>query len=168
MSPDAIVRWGNGGETVLNWIRVLHRGTADGALWAALTDELRLAVSQLYLMSVGSGNDDARAARLARLGSTDSSFQPMLHRQCQAWRRTFLSLARGADLIATVPVGSDMEMVTVAGRPAQPGCGDRQPPLHRFLVQHDRHGTALAAIGHKLLMPGWPPIQWSIPNLLES
>ncbi|MFI7542185.1 hypothetical protein [Actinoplanes sp. NPDC049599] len=162
---DAVARPGNGPDTVLSWIRLLHRGTADGAVWGALTPELRLAVSQLYLVSVRSGNDDARAARLAAVEPADADFPAMLHRQCQAWRKTYLPLARGADPAAAVVVGSDMEMVTLTARPVRPGHGAGPPAVYRFLVRHWWGDVTIAALGSRLTVPGWPPVQWSIPHL---
>lgn len=146
---------------------MLHRGTADSAVWRALTHELRLTVAQLYLTSVGTVGDDVRADRLASTESAEADFPSMVHRQCQAWRKTFLPLARGTESATVVTVGSEMELVTVAVRPGRIGPATARIPPFRFLVRHRRHDTAIAAIGHRLPVPGWPPTQWSIPHLLN-
>lgn len=166
--PEAVVRPGDGMGTVLRWIRVLHRGTADDSLWTALTFEWRLTVAQLYLISLGSRHDDVRAARLASDEPADPDFPLMLHRQCQAWRKAYLPLARGAEPVSSLAVGADMELVAVEGRPARPGHGDAPAPRFRFLVRHRRDETAIAAIGHRLPIPGWPPTQWAIPHLRKG
>jgi hypothetical protein len=135
-------------------------------VWRALTHELRLTVAQLYLTSLGTTDDDVRAARLAATESAETDFPAMLRRQCQAWRKTFLPLARGNGPVAVVTVGADMEMVTLAVRAERTGPGTRTPP-YRFLVRYCGPDITIAAIGHRLPLPGWPPTLWSIPHLLR-
>jgi hypothetical protein len=144
---------------------VLHRGTADDTVWRTLTDDLRLTVAQLYLTSLEQVNDDVRAARLAAAASRENDFPDMLHRQCQAWRRTFLPLARGNGPVAVRSVGADMEMVTVPVRPERVDHGAARFSPYRFLVRHCGFDTAIAGLEHRLPVPGWPPTLWSIPHL---
>jgi hypothetical protein len=162
---DAAPTQFDGPATVVAWIRLLHRGAADHDLWRALTHDLRLTVCQLYLMSVGSLGDEARAARLASVESAENDFPHVLRRQCQAWRKAFLPLALGIASADGVAVGADMEMVTVTARPVRPGRAGLPHARYRFLVLHHRRGAAIAAFGHRLPVPGWPPTQWSIPHL---
>ncbi|MFI5937343.1 hypothetical protein [Actinoplanes sp. NPDC051494] len=146
----------------MRWIRVLHLGTGNDALWAALTGEFRLTVAQHYLISIGRENDDEHAARLSAPASEENGFRYMVDRQCQAWRDEHLPLVHTGAVVAARPVGAYLEMVTVAGQ---------SKAEFRFLVRHSAAGhsgseTSVAAVGHKLPVPGWPPTQWPIPHLL--
>ncbi|WP_306205002.1 hypothetical protein [Actinoplanes sp. RD1] len=158
---DSIRQPGDGADTILRWIRVLHHGTGTVALWTALTDELRLSVAQEFLIAAGRAGDDALAARLADPAGAEPAAREMVAAQCEVWRAGLSALATGAGIVSAHPFGATMELVIVAPTVTRA----RHAAPHRFLVRHGQRDIAVAAVGDELPVPGWPPGWWSVPNL---
>ncbi|WP_305788694.1 hypothetical protein [Symbioplanes lichenis] len=154
---------GNGRETVLRWVRVLHLGNGNDAVWRTLTHDLRLTVAQHYLMALGRTGDDAAAAWLATGDPADEGFRYMVDRQCAAWRAELVPLIHAAEIVGSAPVGADLESVVVASARVSRHSA-REQATFTFMLQHGPQATAVAAVGNWLPLPGWPPERWTLPH----
>ncbi len=145
-----------------------HNARDPREVWVPLDTELRTTIAQSFLLGMNERPDDARAAALADRDSADPWFPDMLQRCARHWRRFYAFLAAGMPTASrTHPVGADMEL-TVVPTLAHSGAPDRGPAAtsQAFITRltSDR-GWVIAALSHKLPVPGWPPTEWTIPHL---
>lgn len=155
-------------HAIAQWADQVHNAPDFRAVWSPLDAELRLTIAQSFLLGMDAAPDDARASALAARDSADPWFPDMLQRCAWHWRRFYAFLAAGMPAASrSLPVGADMEL-TVVPTLAPSGSPDRGPSAtsQAFITRltPDR-GWVIAALGHRLPVPGWPPTEWTIPNL---
>jgi hypothetical protein len=153
-------------HAIATWAEKVHHARDAREVWVPLDTELRTTIAQSFLLGMNEQPDDVRAAALAARDSADPWFPEMLQRCARHWRRFYAFLAAGMPTASrSQPVGADMEL-TVVPTLAPSGEPDRGPVAtsQAFITRHtgDR-GWVIAALGHKLPVPGWPPTEWIIP-----
>jgi hypothetical protein len=155
-------------QAIEMWAGKVHNARDPREVWVPLDTELRTTIAQSFLLGMNERPDDARAAALAARNSADPWFPDMLQRCARHWRRFYAFLAAGMPTASrSQPVGADMEL-TVVPTLAHSGAPDRGPAAtsQAFITRltGDR-GWVIAALSHKLPVPGWPPTEWTIPHL---
>ena len=155
-------------EAIARWAAKVHSARDARQVWVPLDTDLRTTIAQSFLIGMNEQPDDARAAALAARDSSDPWFPDMLQRCARHWRRFYAFLAAGMPTASrSQPVGADMEL-TVVPTLAPSGAPDRGPAAtsQAFITRlTDDHGWVIAALSHKLPVPGWPPTEWTIPHL---
>ena len=155
-------------EAIARWAEKVHSARDARQVWVPLDTDLRTTIAQSFLIGMNEQPDDARAAALAARDSSDPWFPDMLQRCARHWRRFYAFLAAGMPTASrSQPVGADMEL-TVVPTLAPSGAPDRGPAAtsQAFITRlTDDHGWVIAALSHKLPVPGWPPTEWTIPHL---
>ena len=150
------------------WAEKVHGARDPREVWVPLDTELRTTIAQSYLLGMDEPPDDDRAAALAARDSADPWFPDMLQRCARHWRRFYAFLAAGVPTASrSQPVGADLEL-TVVPTLAPSDTPDRGPSAtsQAFITRlTDDQGWVIAALSHKLPVPGWPPTEWTIPNL---
>ena len=155
-------------QAIAMWAGKVHTSRDLRQVWQPLDTDLRTTIAQSFLLGMDEQPDDARAAALAARDSADPWFPDMLHRCAVHWRRFYAFLAAGVPTASrSQPVGADMEL-TVVPTLEHSGATDRGPSAasQAFITRlsTDR-GWVIAALSHKLPVPGWPPTEWTIPHL---
>jgi hypothetical protein len=155
-------------QAIAMWAEKVHRAGDPREVWMPLDLDLRTTIAQSFLLGMNEQPDDARAAALAARNSADPWFPDMLQRCARHWRRFYAFLAAGVPTASrSQPVGADMEL-TVVPTLAHSGAPDRGPAAtsQAFITRLTAdHGWVIAALSHKLPVPGWPPTEWTIPHL---
>ena len=155
-------------EAIASWAGKVHSGGDPREVWVPLDTDLRTTIAQSFLLGMNERPDDARAAALAARTSADPWFPDMLQRCARHWRRFYAFLAAGMPTASrSQPVGADMEL-TVVPTLAHSGAPDRGPAAtsQAFITRlTDDRGWVIAALSHKLPVPGWPPTEWIVPHL---
>ena len=155
-------------EAIARWAEKVHSARDARQVWVPLDTDLRTTIAQSFLIGMNEQPDDARAAALAARDSSDPWFPDMLQRCARHWRRFYAFLAAGMPTASrSQPVGADMEL-TVVPTLAPSGAPDRGPAAtsQAFITRlTDDYGWVIAALSHKLPVPGWPPTEWTIPHL---
>jgi hypothetical protein len=168
MSPSSDDPPSSSLQAIARWAEKVHSAGDPREVWVPLDTDLRTTIAQSFLLGMNEQPDDARAAALAARDSADPWFPDMLQRCARHWRRFYAFLAAGMPTASrSQPVGADMEL-TVVPTLAHSGAPDRGPAAtsQAFITRltHDR-GWVIAALSHKLPVPGWPPTEWTIPHL---
>jgi len=154
-------------DVVSFWAEGLYGGGVRD-LWKALDPELRLAIAQAYILRSDGPPDDRAATALAARDSQDWHFKKMITEVSWSWRRVYVGLSDGVVFPEeAMRVGADMEHVAAYGRE---GAGSAQTgewaKPHSFITRYnDGYGWLIVATGRKLPIPGWPPTEWTIPQL---
>jgi hypothetical protein len=155
-------------QAIAMWAEKVHGARDIRELWVPLDTDLRTTIAQSFLLGMNQPPDDDRAAALAARDSADPWFADMLQVCARHWRRFYAFLAAGVPTASrSQPVGADMEL-TVVPTLAHSGAPDRGPSAtsQAFITRlsPDR-GWLIAALSHKLPVPGWPPTEWTVPHL---
>lgn len=155
-------------QAIAMWAEKVHGARDPREFWVPLDTDLRTTIAQSFLLGMNEQPDDARAAALAARDSADPWFPDMIQRCAAHWQRFYAFLAPGVPMASrSQPVGADMEL-TVVPTLAHSGAPDRGPSAtsQAFITRlTGEHGWVIAALSHKLPVPGWPPTEWTIPHL---
>ena len=155
-------------QAIALWAEKVHTARDAREVWVPLDTDLRTTIAQSFLLGMNEAPDDARAAALAARDSADPWFPDMLQRCARHWQQFYSFLAAGVPTASrSQPVGADMEL-TVVPTLAHSGTPDRGPSAasQAFITRLTAdHGWVIAALSHKLPVPGWPPTEWTIPHL---
>lgn len=160
-----------GGVAVVTaWVDELYGSNPGSGLWASLDDPLRLALAQGWVLHTVGQVDQVMAEALARSDSTHPDFGIMLGALIERWRSVYEALQRGYGVLArTTLAGVNMELVVLTP-PEYVGIvppGGANIPAHSFITRlADRHEWTIAALARRLPVPGWPPREKTIPDLL--
>lgn len=160
--------WPSGAQTVIKWLRLMHRPDSNGqALWRMLDDPLRLALAQGWVLYVGDDTDDDLAEDLADEDSNCPRFDAMIDSLVQRWQNVYIALRDDIGVLRrTSIVGVDMELIILTG-PEYIGEARTNVtiPAHCFVVRYEDEEWRIAALARRLPVPGWPPTEEVIPGL---
>jgi len=171
MTNNPLAAASGGLSVVTNWVAELYSPSPGKGLWTSLDDPLRLALAQGLVLSTVGRADQVRAEALALPDSAHADFDAMLSVLIQHWQSVYKALQQGCGVLdRTILVGVDMELVVLTS-PEHIGtvpAEGAQLPAHSFITRlADRREWTIAALARRLPVPGWPPTEEEIPNLLD-